>query len=595
MFNSKNRYKDSVPFDTIKRIRESLHQIGLEVYEEKWENVSSECFSVRLSIDGFPEVGMNGKGITRSFALASAYGELIERLQNKKLFKKTYGLKIDKYIFPDEKLGSIVRFSEEDPTIMKHLVYDYKNECFFSLFDTYPKLSYFSEFYSVFENKSQSLPVKLINMACGTNGMCAGNTSFEALSHGICEIMERYVLKKILYNQLILPTIPIKNVKDAGILNLIKLLEKEGLEVIIKDCTLGGVYPVVGILLLNKSKTRYQFRLGSESLFSIALERCFTEIFQGGDIQSFIQHSMLPIEYNFEREESNIRNNLMRISKNGTGQFPASIFYNLKVKDTYKKAFLMDMKNNKQAYEHLLKILKHNKYELYVRNLSFLDFPSYKIYIPGMSEIFICNTKNIEDKIKQNKIGIYLLNIQKCNTDELEILLEKLKKYCNINLKDYSIGNSPYFKVVNLHLNKANEFEKLDVRLITSLLCYILGEYKGATKYFNEFMGSLSNKNYSNLNYYYCLKVFLDLKSKALNNEEIYSKIVNLFPENTIRQVLEDFKDHPIKLITEMPLPSCPDCDKCNISKYCLWEKWKKINAYINDKLDFFDSYCTIN
>lgn len=594
MLNLKNKYKDAAPFDTIKSIRESLYQVGIEVYEEKWENVSSECFSVRLSIDGFPEVGMNGKGITRSFALASAYGELIERLQNKKLFNKTYGLKLNKNIFPDEKLGDMMRFSAEHPEIMKYLVHDYENERFFDMFRKYPKLSYLSEFYSVFEEKSQYLPSKLINMTCGTNGMCAGNSPFEALSHGVCEIMERYVSKRILYDQLTLPHIPIENIKDQKIVNLIKLLEKEGLEVIIKDCTLGGIYPVVGVLLLNKSGMRYQFRLGSESIFSIALERCLTEIFQGSDIRTFVQHSMLPLEYNFKNEESDIRNNLTKISKNGTGQFPASIFYDVKSDDTYKKAFLVEMESNKQGYEHLLRLLKQNKFELYIRNLSFLGFPTYKIYIPGMSEIFLCDVQKIEDKIKTNQLANCLLNIQKCNTSDLELLLKELKAYCDLNPKNYCIENSPYFRATNLHLKKTNEFGKIDIRLIITLLCYILGEDKESADYFNKYMKSLPDRNYSNLNYYCCLMAFLQLKAQKLNNEEIHLKLVHLFPDNTIRQVLNDFKDRSTRLFSEMSLPSCPDCDNCKISKSCLWEEWEKRNVAINEKLDIFNNYCTI-
>ena len=322
MSNSKNKYKDATPFDTIKEVRDILYHLGIELYEDSWGDISFECFSVRLEVDGFPGVGNNGKGISRSFALASAYGEIMERLQNKKLFNKTYGLKYHHQTFPDEKIDDIVKFSKEHPILMKHLVRDFENEIFFTIFKNYPRMSCFSEYYDVFKEKCQSLPSILINLACGTNGMCAGNSPYEALCHGICEIMERYVSKEILFRQLSLPDIPIENIKDQKTMDIIELLKNAGLDVFIKDCTLGGSYPVVGVLLMNKSRTRYQFRLGSESVFSIALERCFTEVFQGNDIQSFISGRMLPIEYNFTNDHKIIKNNLEKISKNGTGQFP---------------------------------------------------------------------------------------------------------------------------------------------------------------------------------------------------------------------------------------------------------------------------------
>jgi hypothetical protein len=113
MVNSQNKYKDAAPFDTVKGARESLYHLGIETHEIIWRDVSSEYFSVRVEVNEFPGVGNNGKGTTRSFALASAYGELMERLQNKKLFNKTYGLKYNEQTFPDEKIDDMAKFSEE--------------------------------------------------------------------------------------------------------------------------------------------------------------------------------------------------------------------------------------------------------------------------------------------------------------------------------------------------------------------------------------------------------------------------------------------------------------------------------------------------
>jgi len=591
MDNLKNKNKDAIPYDTIKGIRETLHNVGIEIYEHVWSDVSSKCFSVRVEIDGFPDVGTNGKGTTRLFALASAYGELMERLQNKKLLNKSFGLKYSDESFPDEKYGNLKLFSEDHQEIIKYLVDDYENNKFFELFKVYPKLSNFSVFYNVFEKKNQLLPSVLINMACGTNGMCAGNSQYEALCHGICEIMERYVSKQILYHQLTLPEIPIEDIKDTKIIDIIDMLKKAGLEVIIKDCTLGGVYPVLGILLLNKSRTRYQFRLGSESILAIALERCLTEIFQGRNLQLFINNSMLPIEYNFLNDKKNLRDNLTKISKNGTGQFPVTIFYNESTSSIYKNAFLDGIENNEQGYEHLIKLLYQNNFKLYIRNLSFLGFPTYKIYIPGMSEVFINDIKKIEKRIKVNHIANYLLNIETCNKEELEFLLAELEAYCNQNQSNFYLDNSPYFKSANLHLKKMNDFGKIDMRLIVTLLAYILNKDKTAVKYFTLYMKTLPDKDYANLNYYRCIMAYLQLKVANRNDKKIFIKLVQLFPESLASEIICDFKERSTKLFSNMPLPSCPNCTKCKIAKSCLWEEWEKKNIILNDRLKFFTKY----
>ena len=594
MIYSKNKYKDAVPFETISGIRKTLYNLGIEVHEENWGDVSSECFSVRLEVNAFPGAGNNGKGTTRSFALASSYGEIMERLQNKKLFNKSYGLKYNKKSFPDEKIEDIVRFSEENPVIMKHLVQDYNDDVFFEIFDEYPKLSYFSEFYDIFKERSIWLPSILINMACGTNGMCAGNSKYEALCHGVCEIMERYVSKEILINELLLPEISIDDIKDQKAVGIIDLVEKKGFDVIIKDCTLGGVYPVIGVLLLNKSRTRYQFRLGSESVFSIALERCLTEIFQGHDIHSFVTDAMLPIDYNFSNDQISIKENLMKISKNGTGQFPMSIFFNEKSDSIYKNAFLTDLENNKQSYEHLLRILKCNDFKLYVRNLSFSGFPTYKIYIPGMSEIFLNDINKIERKIRINKAANYLLKIQFCNQEELLFLFEELDGYCSQDTSNFQLENTPYFKSTNLHLKKGNDFGKIDIRLIVSLLSYYVGNDKKASKYFSEYMKSLSNKNYADIDYYRCIMAFLQLKAADRDDKEIRKCLDQLFTGSVVSGVLENFKDRSVGLFSKILIPSCPDCGNCKIKKSCLWKEWEKINTLIDQKLATFNDYAVI-
>ena len=431
-------------------------------------------------------------------------------------------------------------------------------------------------------------------MACGTNGMCAGNSSYEALCHGICEIMERYVSKEILFRQPTLPDISFEEVKDSKTIELINLLKKPGMDVIIKDCTLGGIYPVVGVLLLNKSKTRYQFRLGSEAVFSIALERCFTEIFQGGNIQEFISKRMLPIEYNFTSDDKHLKDNLMKISRNGTGQFPISIFFSEKSDVVYRNGFLMELESNEHGYEHLLKLLKQNRFKLFIRNLSFLGFPTYKIYIPGMSEVFLGDTNKIEKKIRINRASNLLLNIQNCNKEELIFLLEELDNYCINNSSNFYLESSPYFKSMNLHLEKSNELEKIDLRVIVALLSYIVGNDKTAAKYFVWYMKSLPERNYRNLNYYRCIMVFLQLVAEKQEDWDIQEKLVDFFPEKIVKEVLDDFKERSVALFSEISIPSCPDCTNCKIAKSCLWEKWEKVNNAISEKLNIFNDFAVI-
>lgn len=92
------------------------------ITERKSEYRSSiDTNSLRLVIKG-TDIGTNGKGMKKSYALASDYAEFMERLENLHLDSFTelipdrkYGF----YLFPDEKIIHIDKLIEQkDPFLM---------------------------------------------------------------------------------------------------------------------------------------------------------------------------------------------------------------------------------------------------------------------------------------------------------------------------------------------------------------------------------------------------------------------------------------------------------------------------------------------
>ena len=79
-------FKDDSPLDTVKKIKGILKSYGIET-EEKWmDSGVPYCYSLRVSVYG-TVFGTNGKGVTKELALASGYGELMERLQLGRILK----------------------------------------------------------------------------------------------------------------------------------------------------------------------------------------------------------------------------------------------------------------------------------------------------------------------------------------------------------------------------------------------------------------------------------------------------------------------------------------------------------------------------
>lgn len=88
--------KDSLPRDTIRKDRKILTDLNLNT-SEQWFTPTEGLYSLHLSVIG-TSIYSNGKGSTIEYTLASAYGELLERIQNLTFYRmSTYA----DYFFSD--------------------------------------------------------------------------------------------------------------------------------------------------------------------------------------------------------------------------------------------------------------------------------------------------------------------------------------------------------------------------------------------------------------------------------------------------------------------------------------------------------------
>lgn len=361
-------YKAAAPEATIARIRGLLQRCGLFVIERQWLLRSGHWASVQLQIPG-SGFSVNGKGIDPKFALASAYGELMERLQ----FLNELGL-----AYPDQQWLAKTQLSE-------HALAAWPAELLARLALRNPTGSLAClPFYHVNRGELCALPIDALRQRALTNGTCAGNTPHEALIHGLCEILERYVLRCIVDEQPVLPSIPLAELERFPVFASLSDLQQQGLEVLVKDCSFGGTWPVVGILL--RQGERGLFHLGASPSFPLALERCLTEIFQGVSLEQLVAGlPLLPIAAPASTEEAALR--FVRAAKNierlvepclleSAGSY-ATDFVHQSAPDMVSPATLNALVQQIMAEGH----------ELYIRNIGFLGFPSFTLFIPGMSTL----------------------------------------------------------------------------------------------------------------------------------------------------------------------------------------------------------------
>jgi len=581
MITINNKYKDVNPDRTLFKIRRILTDLNIFTYETSWNNFRDFCYSVRVILDKLPNVGMNGKSTSRIFALTSAYGELMERIQNKSLLIRKYGLKPFEFNYPDEKELSVEEF-KSGKNYLNHLITDFSDSTLESIIERYKSSRISSPYLNMITSEIRYLPSRFISFACGTNGMCAGNTEEEALVHGLSEIFERYVTREIVINNLELPTIPFSSIKTTKIVDAMEYLKKCGFTLKIKDCTLGGKYPVVGLIVLNRAKTNFQFRLGSDPVFEIALERCLTEIFQGFSLNNF-HKGLLPIEWNCS--SLNIREKVEKICKDASKAFPSSVLFDKKAPIFIDHPFLNNYKSNKEGLEHFLNLLEKNKLEVYIRNHSFLNFPTFRIYIPGITEIYLLSTEDIQFKFSLASAAKSILNVNKCTKQELKNLVETIQ----LSLaKGHSpiFENNPIYRRLLIYLDLDCELRKLDLRLLLSLLHYKLADYEKALHYYELFFSAVNNKeSLPNISYYVGVNVFLSFKAKRSSNDLFKTQVSSLLDINEISDIIYDMEAHE-DLSSYLGLPSCPDCEICGIKNKCNFKVWEDYNNHVTDKLN---------
>lgn len=568
--------KECSPEQTISKIKALLESLDIQVNETAWESFANSWYSVRIEINGLPNIGVNGKGVTREFALASAYGELMERLQSRALIRPTFGsYNIFESVFYDEIDLSLENLFQNCSDILKNFTKSPNLKKLKDALKSNLAIRRCIPFYSMTERKIQYLPYKLINMCCGSNGLCAGNTKEEAIIQGISEIFERYVHRNIFNQNIELVDISIDRIQHLHSYSLIQQIIKEGYSIIVKDCSMPGTFPVIGLLIFNKNKDRYKFVLGCDPDIDIALQRCVTEMFQGVKFDSSFEKKMIKIDWNvFNNFSISREKEWVMATINNSGHHPINIFNKQKNATQTTFFFNQHAKSNKEYLEDAICKLKQLGYNIFVRNYSYLGFPCYRVYIPSMSEW--AELSDAEMFFLQNEYSIKktYCNLKSSNINELFTLKQALLQLNNIS--KYKFYGFPRL-LGGLIIDKAEEQEKLNYNLIMFLISIQLKNQEDALKFLNYFIDG-NEKQFSDVDYIQAMRFFLIMYSVDLKK---WSRSYLVNPK-ILNGICFDYKNG--RTISRYELPSCPDCEKCNIEK-CYYDKWK----HIDEKLKKFE------
>lgn len=590
-------HKDRNPLDTIRQIRSCLDKAGIFTIENKWNCFSDNLHSVRLDIIDLPSVGQNGKGITKEYALASAYGEFIERLQNRCSFSKHFGSMRDiSFTYPDEVQIKKKNYYVQNIDLLNDLIGEKKLSKIIAGIDENDLLDCLP-YYDVKNDNIKYLPSKYLFESCTSNGMCAGNTSEEALVQGLCEIIERHIRKEIYFQtKSVYPTIPHDVLTEYECFRIITDFKNNGFNVIVKDFTLGGVYPVIGILVFNSDKTKIKMSIGSDAIFEAALQRCLTEICQGFNKDSFdsgMVGILIDQSSDFDpKSQIFFYNERLKAycndSVNAKGDIPINIFFDDDSQDKliFKNAFNDRFCDNHNSMKHIIEMLTRNGYDIYIRDNNFLGFPTYSIYIPKMYEVWnldkFLDSKLImnEDFIEENKYKI--LKINQLSNDEIAGLIDLIEMYIEHPIF-YSIplNRSLINLVFGFKAKKEMDLSSLNFNLFLAMCNIKIGNHQKSSKYMEKFLTE-NNYDVSNINYFRAASLYLKLKASNSDDEYIKSILSITFSPEIVTEIISDISS-PDTIFKYYTFPVCGNCSLCPTISQCYYDKWSQIITSINN------------
>jgi YcaO-like protein with predicted kinase domain len=140
--------------------------------------------------------------------------------------------------------------------------------------------------YSLTRQEPVKVPINFVTYIHASNGIAAGNTIEEAMIQASCEIFERHAQIQTIKPERISPSIDLDSVDNPVIRNMISFYKEKNVDVMIKDLSLDGLLPSIGVLFINNNlrSDRLEHRIlipGASFHSDEGLTRCFTESMQG--------------------------------------------------------------------------------------------------------------------------------------------------------------------------------------------------------------------------------------------------------------------------------------------------------------------------
>ncbi len=533
--------KDLPLEQTIANMSGILANLGIKIEIASWRNIIPNVWSLHIRDAHSPMCFTNGKGATKESALASALGEYIERLSNNHFYAGSFwgeDLANASFVhYPNERWfqsGPKDALPAEILDAYSLQIYNPDGELRAShLVDTNSGNVVRGICSLPYERQSDGeiiyFPSNLIENLYGSNGMSAGNTLAEAQVQCLSEIFERAVKREILEGEIALPDVPQEVLeKYPDILAGIRALEEQGFPVLVKDASLGGMYPVMCVTLMNPRTGGVFASFGAHPSLEVALERSLTELLQGRSLEGL---NDLPPP-TFASEAVTEPNNFVEHFIDSSGIVSWRFFSSKSDYDFVEWDFSGQGTNsNVDEAATLFGILESLGKDAYVAVYDQLGAIACRILVPGYSEVY-----PIEDLIwdNTNKALLFradILNLHRLDNKALAALLERLE---NNELDEYGDIAS----LIGIEFDENTVWGQLTVLELKLLIHLALKQFEEAHELVGAFLQYNDNTVERKL-FYQALDVVLEtLLSEDLAIGDYEANFRRMFGDSRIDAVI---------------------------------------------------------
>ncbi len=425
------------------------------------------------------------------------------------------------------------------------------------------------------------MPERMLRDAIGTNGMCAGNTPAEAIIQGLCEIFERYVLRDILCDDEEPPEIPLEYVSPAIVEQYVVPLEQLGYQVYLKDCTLEGKFPVVGIFI--RQSNRGLFHLGAAPDMGIALERCFTELLQG-ETTAGLKNALQPILPDTDAQAGQFwRREFCHAFRDYKSAQKSSMFRNT-ARMNKKDIFRSDDLTSVTTLNCLLQKVEDLGYDLLIRDHTFLGFPAYQLFIPGLSELQSLDSGLLAIHDRVQKARQIFFNLDKANKEDLLFLTAVIDELSSTPTVDKleimeTIHNIPAGRNSTLYC--------LDYRWFASIIHFHTGNHSEAKRLLDEFIHEMESIPIDIPAYYYCMQDIFKLLLGKASWDTINSFTSSRYSEEDLLYSYFPLakRENVARYFSIPKCVSCKDCDYADCTVKTLANYAGRFQAMIDSNM----------